>query len=69
MSCLCLFVHSGVRHILCCVFILFVFVLCTICCQLVWIVHFVLPSSVFSNFYWEVNGLGAINKVTNLKLI
>jgi hypothetical protein len=25
---LCLFVHSGVQHILCCVFVLFVFVLC-----------------------------------------
>ena len=26
----CLFVHSGVHHILCCVFLLFVFVLCTL---------------------------------------
>ena len=25
---LCLFAHSGVQHILCCVFVLFVFVLC-----------------------------------------
>jgi hypothetical protein len=30
---LCLFVHSGVQHILCYVFILFSFVLCTLCCQ------------------------------------
>jgi hypothetical protein len=30
---LCLLVHSGVQHILCCVFVLFVFVLCTQCCQ------------------------------------
>ena len=29
---LCLFAHSGVQHILCCVFALFVFVLCIICC-------------------------------------
>jgi hypothetical protein len=30
---MCLFAHSGVQHILCCVFILFFFVLCTLCCQ------------------------------------
>ena len=28
---LCLFVHSGVQHILCCVFVVLVFVLCTLC--------------------------------------
>ena len=28
---LCLLVHSGVQHILCCVFVLFFFVLCTLC--------------------------------------
>ena len=27
---LCLFAHSGVQHILCCVFALFVFVLCLV---------------------------------------
>jgi hypothetical protein len=32
---LCLFVYSGVLHILCCGF-----VLCTLCCQVLWIVHF-----------------------------
>jgi len=37
---LCLFVYSGVLHILCCIFALFVFVLCTLCCQFLWIVHF-----------------------------
>ena len=37
---LCLFAHSGVQHILCCVFVLFVFVLCTICCHFLWIVNF-----------------------------
>jgi hypothetical protein len=30
---LCLFAHSDVQHILCCVFALFFFVLCTLCCQ------------------------------------
>ena len=37
---LCLFVYSGVQHMLCCVFALFFFVLCTLCCQLLWIFHF-----------------------------
>jgi hypothetical protein len=27
---LCLFAHSGVQHILCCVFVLFIIVLCTL---------------------------------------
>jgi hypothetical protein len=36
---LCLFAQSGDQHILCCVFVLF-FVLCTLCCQCLWIVHF-----------------------------
>jgi len=40
---LCLFANIGVQHILCCVFVLFVFVLCALCCQFLWIVHFVLP--------------------------
>jgi len=30
---LCLFPHSGFHHILCCVFVLFFFVLCTLCRQ------------------------------------
>ena len=30
--------YSGIQHILCCV--LFFFVLCTVCCQFLWIVHF-----------------------------
>jgi hypothetical protein len=40
---LCLLTYSGVHHILCCVFVLFFFVLCTLCCQFLWIVHFWLP--------------------------
>jgi hypothetical protein len=35
---LCLLAHSDVQHILCCVFVLFFFVLCTLCCQFLWIV-------------------------------
>jgi len=37
---MCLFANSGVHHILCCVFF---FVVCTLCCQFLWIVHFWLP--------------------------
>ena len=40
---LCLLAQSGVQHILCCVFALFFFVLCTLCWQFLWIVHFWLP--------------------------
>jgi hypothetical protein len=40
---LCLFAHSGVQRILCCVFVLFVFVLCTLCRQFLGIVYFWLP--------------------------
>jgi hypothetical protein len=36
---LCLFVYSGVQHTLCCILVLFFFVLCTLCCQILWIVH------------------------------
>ena len=38
--CLCI---CGVQHIMCCVLVLFDFVLCTICCQFLWIVHLLLP--------------------------
>jgi hypothetical protein len=37
---LCLVAYSDVQHILCCVFALFVFVSCNLCCQFLWIVHF-----------------------------
>ena len=43
LRCLCLFTHDGVQHIFCCVFALFIFVLCALCCQFLWIVHFWLP--------------------------
>ena len=41
---LCLFAYSGVQYILCCVFVLFVFVLCSLCCQVLWIVNFFILS-------------------------
>ena len=40
---LCLFAYSGVQYILCWAFALFFFVLCTISCRFLWIVHFWLP--------------------------
>ena len=36
---LCLLRHRSVKHILCCVFALFFFVLCSLYCQFLWIVH------------------------------
>jgi hypothetical protein len=36
------FAYSGVRHLVFCVFVLFVFVVSTLCCQLLWIVLFLL---------------------------
>ena len=43
LRCLCLFAHSGDQHILFCVFIWFFVALCTLCCQFLCIVHFLLP--------------------------
>ena len=45
---LCLFVYSGVQHIFCRAFVLFFFVLCTLCCQFLCIVHFWLPLLILS---------------------
>ena len=55
---LSLFVYISVQHILCCVFGLFVFVLCTLCCQFFWIVHFWLPfvlCTLCCQFLWIVH--------------
>ena len=40
---LCLLACSGVRQIYYCVFLLFFFVLCILCCQFLWMIHFWLP--------------------------
>jgi hypothetical protein len=40
---LCLSVYSGVQHILCSVIVLFVLVLCALCCRFLWIAHFWWP--------------------------
>ena len=51
---LCLFAHSGVQHILCCVFVLFVFVLCLVYPMLPVSQDcpFLIAPSVFSNVYF-----------------
>ena len=66
---LCLFAYIGVQHILCYVFVLFVFVLCTLCCQFLWIFHFYYPFGIlqrllivnycFMNIYllWKPRGV------------
>jgi hypothetical protein len=40
---LCFLAYSGVQHLLCYVYVSFFLVLCTLCCQFLWIVHFWLP--------------------------
>ena len=49
----CLCTYSRVRHILCCVFVLFFVILCTLCSQFLWIVPYFLfiAPSVFSKVY------------------
>ena len=56
---LCLFAYSGVQHILCCIFVLFIIVLYGPCCQFLWIVYFWLPllySLKFINLNDEISG-------------
>ena len=65
MSCLhylCLFGYSGVYHKVRCVFLLFFFLLCTLCCPFLWIVHFWLLLSVFSNVYLDYWNIRNQNK-------
>ena len=41
---LCLLAYSGVQHILCCVFVLFFVILCSLCCQFLCVFrHLVYP--------------------------
>jgi hypothetical protein len=52
---LCLFVYSGVQHLLCCVIVLFFFILCVLCCQFLWIVPISIAPSVFSYVYLSIS--------------
>jgi hypothetical protein len=49
------FVYSGVQYILCCV--LFVFVLCALCCQFLWIVHFDCPFGLLDSLTFIKNDI------------
>ena len=40
---LCLLAYTGVQHMLCCVFVLFFIVLCTLCCHFLWLSIFDCP--------------------------
>jgi hypothetical protein len=55
--CLCLLAYSGTQHILWCIFVVIVFVLCTLCCQFVWIVHVLLPLRYSLTFIYDVESL------------
>ena len=59
----CLFADSGVQHILCCVFVLFFFVLCALCCQCLWIVHCWLPLRWSLKFIWQLRHLHYLKHV------
>ena len=52
---LCLFAYNGVQHILCCVFVLFVFVLCLVYSILSAYLDcpFLIVPSIFSAFEWK----------------
>ena len=67
---LCLLTYSGVQHILCYAFVLFFFVLCTLCCQFLWIVHlFLIVFSVFSSVYLLSKYHDSFNKYCRTFLI
>jgi hypothetical protein len=73
---LCLFAYSGVQYILCCVFALFVFVLCTLCRQFLWIVHFCLPLwfsltfiSYFESKVWGMTFIINIERIQTSTLV
>ena len=61
-SCTTLFKFLYTLVILCCVFVLFVFVLCTLHCQFLWIVHFWFPHSIFSNAYFYIINIHILTK-------
>jgi len=94
---LCLLPHSGIRHILCCVFALFFFrlvypmlpvsldcpfwiapsvfynvylscVLCTLCCQFLWIVYFWLPLQYSITFICPVSCVPYVASFSELSI-
>jgi len=57
---ICLFTYSDAQHILSCVFVLFFFVLCTLCCQ---DCPFLIAPSVFSNVLFTLTQIARIGHV------
>ena len=51
---MCLFTYSGVQYILCFVFVLFFFVLCVLCCCVLWNVHFSLSLRYSLAFIYKI---------------
>ena len=49
---LCFLAYSGVQHLLCYVYVSFFLVLCILCCQFLWIVHFWLPLRYSLTLIW-----------------
>ena len=56
-----LLVHSGVQHILCCIFLLLFFVFCIQCCQFLWIVHLLLSLLYFLTFIVIKSSISVLN--------
>ena len=51
-----LFRYGGLQHMLCCVFALFFVVLCTLCCQFLWILFVLLSLRYYVTFNnWDLN--------------
>ena len=64
-----LLTHSGVQYILCYVFGLFFFVLCTLCCQFLWIVHFWLPLQYSITFICPVSCVPYVASFSGLSIV
>ena len=66
---ICLFAHSGAQRILCCVCVVHVFILCTLCCQFLWMVNFELPLRYSLTFIHTYNEGNEVCLVFQLNLI
>jgi hypothetical protein len=63
LRCLCLLACGGVRLALCCVYALFFFVLCTLCCQFIWIAHFWFSFGVLWRLFFFILVTYTVNQV------
>jgi hypothetical protein len=66
---MCLFAHSGIQHILCCVFVLIFFVLCTLYCQFLWFVLFLLPLRYSLTFIYLVYPMLPVSLVCSFFIV